>query len=242
MQDSCCALLTLQRHPAGRAQQHKRQRIPHAAQDDLRGDYFQADPNRDKAPIRRNGIEEPDEATRRDQPQAQQDAQARAEAQAPRGAQAQMRGQAGSGDTPHATSGAGQPSAQAQEGAQAQQGGGNGDQYRIPGDGLQLTPQEEYDAVVGEDYALSGRRFMSDADAISIIGMGTWRLRSFVSPAIYTLAAWLEGTWRHSLELDLGRAHVDHVRQAPSLSLSDRGPTPFSPSPTHVHALAGLLF
>eukprot|EP00884_Botryococcus_braunii_P000667 jgi/Botrbrau1/10600/Bobra.0358s0019.1 len=76
--------------------------------------------------------------------------------------------------------------------------------------------QEELEAIEGECFAFTGRRLMSDEQAIELMGMGTWRLREYVLPPFQEVIAWLEGTWRNSIETDLGLCPVD-----PKLKMCD---------------------
>lgn len=72
--------------------------------------------------------------------------------------------------------------------------------------------EEEVEQIEGEGYAFAGQRLLTDEQAIQVVGMGTWRLREFVTPPLHELVAWLEGTWRHTIEQDLGLGDADPVR------------------------------
>ena len=58
---------------------------------------------------------------------------------------------------------------------------------------------------------LSARQKVSDAEAIRILGLGTWRLRGHMGPLFEGLAAQIEGAWRHKVP-GLGLGPLPRVR------------------------------
>lgn len=85
----------------------------------------------------------------------------------------------------------------------------------------QLGPQLQ-SLLVSAD-KLSARQKVSDAEAIRLIGLGTWRLRGHMGPLFEGLAAQIEGAWRHKVPgLGLGplprvRFHTSHAAVQPAL-------------------------
>ena len=83
--------------------------------------------------------------------------------------------------------------------------------------GLQLHP-----LLVSADN-LSARQKVSDAEAIRLIGLGSWRLRGHMGTLFEGLAAQIEGAWRHKVPgLGLGplprvRFHTSHAVVQPAL-------------------------
>ncbi|KAK9796624.1 hypothetical protein WJX73_002588 [Symbiochloris irregularis] len=69
-----------------------------------------------------------------------------------------------------------------------------------PSEGVDLNPQE----------------VMSRDEVISLVGLGSWRLRPFMAPAFETLGAHIEGAWRH---LPLGSLQIFPVE--PDLQYCD---------------------
>lgn len=51
--------------------------------------------------------------------------------------------------------------------------------------------------------SLHGMQVRSNAEAISILGLGTWRLKGRMDEAFAALAAQLEGAWRHHFNMEL---------------------------------------
>ena len=51
----------------------------------------------------------------------------------------------------------------------------------------------------------------SNAEAISILGLGSWRLKGRMDEAFAALAAQLEGTWRHQFDMELRLSPLPEV-------------------------------
>ena len=48
-----------------------------------------------------------------------------------------------------------------------------------------------------------GMQVRSNAEVISILGLGTWRLKGRMDEAFAALGAQLEGAWRHHFDMEL---------------------------------------
>ena len=64
---------------------------------------------------------------------------------------------------------------------------------------------------------LAAPQKVSDAEAIRLIGLGTWRLRGHMGPLFEGLAAQIEGAWRHKVP-GLGLGPLPRVRWHPHTS------------------------
>ena len=73
----------------------------------------------------------------------------------------------------------------------------------------QLGPQL-HPLLVSADN-LPARQKVSDAEAIRLIGLGSWRLRGHMGPLFEGLAAQIEGAWRHKVP-GLGLGPLPRVR------------------------------
>ena len=78
--------------------------------------------------------------------------------------------------------------------------------------GLWLQP-----SLGSADNCLSACQKVSDAEAIRLIGLGTWRLRGHMGPLFEGLAAQIEGAWRHKVP-GLGLGPLPRVRRPSRMS------------------------
>ena len=58
---------------------------------------------------------------------------------------------------------------------------------------------------------MHGVQVRSNAEVISILGLGTWRLKGRMDEAFAALAAQLEGAWRHHFNMELRLCHLPEV-------------------------------
>lgn len=66
---------------------------------------------------------------------------------------------------------------------------------------------------------MHGVQVRSNAEVISILGLGTWRLKGRMDEAFAALAAQLEGAWRHHFNMELRLCPLPEVLVSAGLTM-----------------------